>query len=78
MTVDIAIATRAGFVPLSMHAPAACARFESRHTVPVMDIPLVIHSSSAWETTIWDHAYTVVMAYVTNVYFILKMDVYDA
>lgn len=60
--VEIGIATRSGFVPLSQHAPAACARFDSRHAVPMLDIPLAIHSSSSWETTIWDHVYAVVVA----------------
>ncbi|THH04317.1 hypothetical protein EW145_g5612 [Phellinidium pouzarii] len=62
MPVQIMIATRSGLVPLAHHAPAACARFESRSTVPIMDLPLVIHSSSGWETTIWDHAHAIIAA----------------
>ncbi|KAI5117068.1 hypothetical protein M0805_008814 [Coniferiporia weirii] len=62
MPVEIVIMTRTGPVPLLRHAPAACARFMSRGTVPIMEIPLVIHSSNGWETTLWDHANATVAA----------------
>ncbi|KAH8115335.1 hypothetical protein DFH11DRAFT_1688502 [Phellopilus nigrolimitatus] len=62
MPVEIVIVTRAGTVPLAHHAPAACARFASRSTILAMELPLVIHASNGWETTIWDHAHATVAA----------------
>ena len=62
MLVEVAIATRHGLVPLVHHLPAACARFISRNSISVMDVPLIFHGSSGWETTIWDHAHAIFAA----------------
>ncbi|KAL5532011.1 hypothetical protein ACEPAF_5575 [Sanghuangporus sanghuang] len=62
MSVDIMFMARSGLVPLVHHPLAACVRFLSRHTIHVMDVPLVIHNGGGWETTIWDFANAVVSA----------------